>query len=100
MVPPLQSLVKYDNAVLVSSAKEKKVKDKLLKVPLVVSATRRCYMRGAILNVCPTLFLQSGGLLPGEHKTEAPQTEDILNSILPPRSSSCCMICPGAATQF
>ena len=40
MVPPLQSLVKYDNAVLVSSAKEKKVKDKLLKVPLVVSAMR------------------------------------------------------------
>ena len=32
MIPPLQSLVKYDNAVLVSSTKEKKVKDKLLKV--------------------------------------------------------------------
>ena len=33
MIPPLQSLVKYDNAVLVSSTKEKKAKDKLLKVP-------------------------------------------------------------------
>ncbi|DBA84638.1 hypothetical protein WJX77_000630 [Trebouxia sp. C0004] len=58
MIPPLQSLVKYDNAVLVSSTKEKKLKDKLVK---------------------------SGGLLPGEQKSEVPQTEDILNSILPPR---------------
>ena len=32
MIPPLQSLVKYDNAVLVSSTKEKKSKDKMLKV--------------------------------------------------------------------
>ena len=32
MIPPLQSLVKYDNAVLVSSTKEKKSKEKLLKV--------------------------------------------------------------------
>ena len=35
MIPPLQSLVKYDNAVLVSSAKEKKLKEKLSKVLLV-----------------------------------------------------------------
>lgn len=32
MILPLQSLVKYDNAVLVSSTKEKKSKEKLLKV--------------------------------------------------------------------
>ena len=32
MIPPLQSLVKYDNAVLVSSTKDKKIKDKLSKV--------------------------------------------------------------------
>ena len=32
MIPPLQSLVKYDNAVLVSSTKEKKSTDKVLKV--------------------------------------------------------------------
>lgn len=35
MIPPLQSLVKYDNAVLVSSTKEKKSKEKLLKVLIV-----------------------------------------------------------------
>lgn len=35
MIPPLQSLVKYDNAVLVSSTKEKKNKEKLLKVLIV-----------------------------------------------------------------
>ena len=32
MPPQLQSLVKYDNAVLVSSTNDKKVKDKLSKV--------------------------------------------------------------------
>ena len=38
MIPPLQSLVKYDNAVMVSSTTEKKTKDKLLKVAFVYSA--------------------------------------------------------------
>ena len=43
MIPPLQSLVKYDNAVLVSSTKEKKSKEKLLKVQTVAgSAGRSC----------------------------------------------------------
>lgn len=37
MIPPLQSLVKYDNAVLVSSTREKKNKEKLLKVLIVDS---------------------------------------------------------------
>ncbi|KAA6424736.1 MAG: axonemal dynein light intermediate polypeptide 1 [Trebouxia sp. A1-2] len=71
MIPPLQSLVKYDNAVLVSSTKEKKVKDKLLK--------------SCDFNYLLVYVMQSGGLLPGEQKSEVPQTEDILNSILPPR---------------
>merc|ERR1719324_1252603 len=55
MIPPLHSLVKYDNPVLVNSAKDKKSKKGGL--PPVVGAD-----------------------------TKAPtQTEDILNSILPPR---------------
>merc|ERR1711934_770318 len=55
MIPPLHSLVKYDNPVLVNSAKDKKSKKGAL--PPVVGADAKA----------PT------------------QTEDILNSILPPR---------------
>merc|ERR1712028_306654 len=55
MIPPLHSLVKYDNPVLVNSAKDKKSKKGGL--PPVVGADAKA----------PT------------------QTEDILNSILPPR---------------
>merc|ERR1719364_466704 len=55
MIPPLSSLVKYDNPVLVNSAKDKKSKKGGL--PPVVGADAKA----------PT------------------QTEDILNSILPPR---------------
>merc|ERR1712216_960284 len=56
MIPPLNSLVKYDNPVLVNSARDKKSKGK------------------------------SKGALPPVNDSKAPtQTEDILNSILPPR---------------
>merc|ERR1712093_490974 len=55
MIPPLNSLVKYDNPVLVNSARDKKSKAK-------------------------------GKQLPPVNDSKAPtQTEDILNSILPPR---------------
>mmetsp|Transcript_23609 Transcript_23609/g.70137 ORF Transcript_23609/g.70137 Transcript_23609/m.70137 type:complete len:251 (-) Transcript_23609:497-1249(-) len=59
MIPPLQSLVKYDNAVLVSSGKDKGTKGK--------SPGKK------------------GPLPPVEQKPGLTQTEDILNSILPPR---------------
>eukprot|EP01025_Chloroclados_australasicus_P043785 TRINITY_DN46962_c0_g3_i1.p1 TRINITY_DN46962_c0_g3~~TRINITY_DN46962_c0_g3_i1.p1 ORF type:complete len:252 (+),score=30.49 TRINITY_DN46962_c0_g3_i1:176-931(+) len=61
MIPPLQSLVKYDNAQLVSTSKENKKpqeKDKSTKKKT---------------------------LPPVESKNAVSQTEDILNSILPPR---------------
>merc|ERR1711871_89533 len=55
MIPPLNSLVKYDNPVLVNSARDKK---------------NKCKGKG----------------LPPVNDSKAPtQTEDILNSILPPR---------------
>ena len=59
MIPPVKSLVKYDNPVLVSTSKHKG-KDKLG---------------------------QKGGkkLPPVDGKPNVTQTEDILNSILPPR---------------
>ena len=59
MIPPLQSLVKYDNQVLVSTVKDKK-KDK-----------------GKVA--------KKQQLPPVEQKPGLTQTEDILNSILPPR---------------
>mmetsp|Transcript_19635 Transcript_19635/g.66811 ORF Transcript_19635/g.66811 Transcript_19635/m.66811 type:complete len:247 (-) Transcript_19635:143-883(-) len=61
-IPPLHSLVKYDNPVLVSTTKDKsKSKDKLGKTT------------------------KKGALPPVEQKPGLTQTEDILNSILPPR---------------
>lgn len=91
MIPPLQSLVKYDNAVLVSSAKEAKVKDKLLKVVPsaesnhAVPASSRsqsrtdfcsqveCYL-GSTNPKCPklrtysTLYYRQGILSPNSHQ--------------------------------
>eukprot|EP00899_Mesostigma_viride_P009716 jgi/Mesvir1/18746/Mv01254-RA.1 len=58
MIPPLQSLVKYDNPVLISTTKDKKGKD-------TKKGTKQ--------------------LPPVEQKPGLTQTEDILNSILPPR---------------
>eukprot|EP00798_Chlamydomonas_sp_ICE-L_P020226 gene20226-26979_t len=58
MIPPLQSLVKYDNPVLVSSSKGGKGKGGPGK---------------------------KGPLPPVDQKPGLTQTEDILNSILPPR---------------
>merc|ERR1712188_283203 len=56
MIPPLNSLVKYDNPVLVNSVRDKKSKGK------------------------------GKAALPPVNDSKAPtQTEDILNSILPPR---------------
>jgi len=59
MIPPLQSLVKYDNPVLVSTTRDKRGKDK--------GKTKKAQ------------------LPPVEQKPGLTQTEDILNSILPPR---------------
>mmetsp|Transcript_3049 Transcript_3049/g.5540 ORF Transcript_3049/g.5540 Transcript_3049/m.5540 type:complete len:242 (-) Transcript_3049:157-882(-) len=58
MIPQLVSLVKYDNPTLVSTTKDKRSKDK--------SAKKK-------------------DLPPVEQKAGLTQTEDILNSILPPR---------------
>ncbi|KAK9817993.1 hypothetical protein WJX72_005455 [[Myrmecia] bisecta] len=57
MIPPLQSLVKYDNAVLVSSTKDK----------LLEKSGKKAGKPGL------------------DGKASVTQTEDILNSILPPR---------------
>ena len=61
MIPPINSLVKYDNPILVSTTKDKKGKAAGAK-------------KGG-----------KGKLPPVEGKPQVSQTEDILNSILPPR---------------
>jgi dynein light intermediate chain, axonemal len=62
MIPPLNSLVRYDNPVLVSTTKERKMREK------------EKTMKG-----------KGGKALPPVEGKGVSQTEDILNSILPPR---------------
>jgi hypothetical protein len=73
MIPPINSLVKYDNPILVSTTKDKKGKGAAAK-------------KGA----------KGGKLPPVEGKPQLSQTEDILNSILPPRCLHC-LQCSGPA---
>ncbi len=63
MIPPLVSLVKYDSPVLVSTTKDKG------KEKAGLGRTKK----------------KGGDLPPVEQKSGMTQTEDILNSILPPR---------------
>ncbi|KAJ1472447.1 axonemal dynein light chain-domain-containing protein [Baffinella frigidus] len=74
MIPPVESLVKYDKPVLVSSTKDK------AKGKKVIVAWN------------PTTGLEPTGGPPGkddslalDKKGKALQTDDILNAILPPR---------------
>ena len=55
MPPQLQSLVKYDNAVLVSSTKEKKVKDKLSKVSSVLQLGKCMTSSAQTVETCACL---------------------------------------------
>ena len=62
MIPPLQSLVKYDTPVLVSTTKEKKSKDKLGKRVSALSSIQstsvdslQAVIDTRFVNVSPTL---------------------------------------------
>ena len=100
MIVPTETLVKYDNPVLVSKNADKKVKVSRLFVEL--------FNRSTLLHLLSSLktprsdkrrsisAIGSGGPLPGPPKGNLPpveaqknqQTEEILNSILPPREWS------------
>ena len=96
MLPPVGSLVKYDNSVLVSASKDKKGKGtpgkkaSSFNVRGVTTSpsTSLPRMGNEILVAClnQNLDLQ-GPLPPVEQKPGLTQTEDILNSILPPRQA-------------
>jgi dynein light intermediate chain len=84
MIPPNQTLVKYDNPVLMSKTTDKKSSRARAKrsgaspgMPGSASAT--------MTSGAPVPTPPRGGKLPPVEKRAAQQTEDILNSILPPR---------------
>eukprot|EP00043_Microstomoeca_roanoka_P012502 m.121042 g.121042 ORF g.121042 m.121042 type:complete len:267 (-) comp15515_c0_seq1:372-1172(-) len=83
MIPPYQSLVKYDNPVLISRTTDKKSSR---------ARPKRNESANATLTSTATLPLGApvptpprGGKLPPMEKKAQQQTEDILNAILPPR---------------
>lgn len=76
MIPPNASLVKYDNAVMVSKNTDKKTpRAKALKV------TAQPATDGSVVPSPPTKPKQNGEAV----TTSSQQTDEILNSILPPR---------------
>jgi hypothetical protein len=93
MSPPLQSLVRYDNPVLVSTSKGKGAtkgspgkKVWHLEAPSKQFSERLSTPRSStMLTYAHALRCVQGALPPVEQKPGLTQTEDILNSILPPR---------------
>ena len=81
MIPPHNSLVKHDNPILVSTssgaaAKASKASDKKGKDALGATAKK---------GDAPPSPSKGKGKAPGKDGKTTTQTEDILNSILPPR---------------
>jgi dynein light intermediate chain, axonemal len=74
MIPPQSSLVKYNSPILVNSTKEKVFKQK----PKASSQPPKSNQTQPPEPLKPTLFT-------GSHTQSQSQTEDILNSILPPK---------------
>eukprot|EP00055_Hartaetosiga_balthica_P000197 m.135943 g.135943 ORF g.135943 m.135943 type:complete len:261 (-) comp10317_c0_seq1:226-1008(-) len=80
MIPPYQSLVKYDNPVLLSRTTDKKSSRGRKKGSTSTSAT--------LTPGQPVPTPPRGGKLPPMEKKAQQQTEDVLNAILPPREFS------------
>lgn len=72
MLPPQTSLVKYNSPILVSTTKERTLKSKKQQNGSSVKSNQPPEM------IKPTVFT-------GSHTQSTSQTEDILNSILPPK---------------
>lgn len=79
MIPPHSSLVKYNSPILVSTTKEKSLRAKkpLGKQP-GAGASHGSSNQNPADGQKPTVFT-------GSHTQSQSQTEDILNSILPPK---------------
>uniref|UniRef100_K3WR16 Inner dynein arm light chain, axonemal n=1 Tax=Globisporangium ultimum (strain ATCC 200006 / CBS 805.95 / DAOM BR144) TaxID=431595 RepID=K3WR16_GLOUD len=78
MIPPQSSLVKYNSPILVSTTKEKSLKAKKPLGKPLASSNQNQVDPAALSSQKPTVFT-------GSHTQSQSQTEDILNSILPPK---------------
>ncbi|RHY29522.1 hypothetical protein DYB32_005080 [Aphanomyces invadans] len=78
MLPPHSSLVKYDSPILISTTKDKKSGHSGKKGKTVKGATAESHVS--------TPTKQASGGIPSIANASSSQTEDILNSILPPKS--------------
>lgn len=85
MIPPYQSLVKYDNPVLISRTTDKKLSKGRGKRN---GSTSGSQTMSATMSSGPVPTPPRGGKLPPMEKKAQQQTEDILNAILPPREFS------------
>jgi dynein light intermediate chain len=94
MIPPQSSLVKYNNPILVSTTKERALKSKKPggKAPAPPAGNQDAAAGGPPASATsppspvkpkPTVFTGSNAGQPGSAGSS--QTEDILNSILPPK---------------
>lgn len=80
MIPPQTSLVKYNSPILVSSTKERALRGKkaAAATTTIGSSSKGNQTQPAEHASKPTLFT-------GSQSQNVSQTEDILNSILPPK---------------
>lgn len=84
MIPPQSSLVKYNSPILVSTTKEKSLKAKkaLSKPSSHGSSSSSNNNQG---DASPLQQQQKPTVFTGSYSQSQSQTEDILNSILPPK---------------
>lgn len=93
MIPPQSSLVKYNNPILVSTTKEKALKGKKPRAgaagavqPLGVPGSNQDAGPSASATSPPSPVKAKPTVFTGSNsQAQASQTEDILNSILPPK---------------
>lgn len=88
MIPPYQSLIKYDNPVLISRTTDKKSSRSRPKKNGSLSGTMSPSKTATLQPNAPVPTPPRGGKLPPMEKKAQQQTEDILNAILPPREYS------------
>lgn len=82
MIPPQSSLVKYNSPILVSTTKEKSLK---AKKPLGKPSSHGSTSSSNQGDGSPLQQQQKPTVFTGSYSQSQSQTEDILNSILPPK---------------
>ncbi|KAJ0406705.1 hypothetical protein P43SY_004530 [Pythium insidiosum] len=85
MIPPQSSLVKYNSPILVSTTKEKALKSKKAGGAASSSGLPGATAAGKSNQTQPVEPPRKPTVFTGSHTQSQSQTEDILNSILPPK---------------